>query len=113
MTAFRMMASLAAAWLAVAPVLAGGQASERSGAAGAMAPSYQAQWQDRPTVAITRAVSAEQLRRCVDYKYKRNRDKPHELLVRCTSDGRAWQTYLVYTDSYTALGPYEPAPAYD
>ncbi len=112
MQASRTIARAAVAWFALAPAVAG-DASEGDGAAGAMAPSYQAEWRDQPATAVTRALSAQQLRRCVRYKYKRNIDDPTELLVRCSADGRTWHTYLVYTDSETALGPYEPAPGYD
>ena len=76
-----------------------------------LAERYPGPWIEDFHAGISRALLKNGIRDCGQYKYRDGGG--NEYLVRCTSDGVHWQTYIVWVGIDEVMGPYKPEPSLD
>ncbi len=74
---------------------------------------YPGPWRNDVNVKIIRTLEKNKIRDCGQYKYRPSAGDPGEYLVRCTSDGVNWNSYLVWVGINRVRGPYLPDSSLD
>lgn len=71
---------------------------------------YPGPWRTDSNLDIINALVQNNVMGCGEYKYRPSTVNRGEYLVNCTSDGRYWNSYLVWVPLNKIMGPYTPDP---
>jgi len=69
---------------------------------------YPGPWRTDVNLDITKALAANKVRVCGEYKYRPSAFDRGEYLVHCTADGSNWKAFLVWVPSNKVRGPLQP-----
>jgi hypothetical protein len=70
---------------------------------------YKLPWKEpigEKMINISRILSNHNVKMCSEYYYRENINSNNEFLVGCSSDGKEWNYYLIWTLSEDLMGPY-------
>jgi len=87
--------------------------SSSSGNSESAARQYESQWHPEFHKGITQTLAENGIRGCGEYKYKASLKHDNEYVVYCTSDGKNWSAYLVWTSIKKVTGPHRTDPSFD
>lgn len=68
---------------------------------------YPGPWRESANLGISKALVANNVRGCGEYKYRESSRDRGEFLVYCSRDGLSWSAYLVWANINKVTGPHQ------
>lgn len=72
---------------------------------------YPGPWREGANLGISKALVANNIRGCGEFKYRESSRNRGEFLVYCSRDGSNWSAYFVWPSISKVTGPHQISPA--